>query len=922
MAVVSKHMFNKGNKFVQWFGISALLVAGTVQAQMISPAMLEQFKSLPRAQQEALAKQYGVNLADIGLGGSGTSSKLAMPGEPLDQVDLEALSYEQYLLEQQRKQQQKEDDEDKELERYGLALFDREVSTFAPTDDAQVPDDYRLGVGDELVVQLFGKDNDQLTLEVDREGQVNFPKLGPVNVAGFTYEDAKALIKQRVKDQLIGVEAVVSIGRLRAINVFLAGEVKVPGAYSVSALATVSQALYQAGGVTEIGTLRNIHVKRNGQIAGHFDVYDLLLRGDASGDARLRSGDVVFVPPYSQLITVDGEVKRPMKYEVKTTETVADAISMAGGFKSSAFKGIAVLTQQSSSHDLPVVKNIALSNQAQMAQRLADGDALRIMPVGESLDNAIMVKGAAVRPGVYGWQPGLRISDIIGDIRRDLLTEADLGYALIVREKNARLDVDVLQFDLAAAVLQSGSDSDPELQARDQILVFERVDAANLNKDFGKNDKQSELQKRQEWLANNMRQNELRNKQASKNGDKNNSASQNTTKNAGTPSTDQNEQSAQSYQELMVAGMDWGLDDNDVSPNSREELLKPVLEKLRSQARAGESVSIVSISGAVKSPGEYPLGKDYTAADLVNAAGGLKDSAFLASAEYRRISQSREGVNSVEYQEFDLSLAMQNGGPVLQSRDHISVRETADWNPTDSITLEGEVMFPGTYLIQRGETLSEVIQRAGGLTKKAFPAGAVFTRETIAEIETDRAREFAESVRRDFAASMLTEETVTATYEDIEQIALRLERFEGQGRLLVRLNAALAGDEAADIAVMDGDTLLIPQQSNTVTVVGEVRRQGTHSYENGLGVDDYLGLSAGMTSRADDGAVYIVRADGSVSIPDMSWTRFSSASARLQPGDTIVVPVDSQHKESIALWRDITQIIYQGAVSIAAVARL
>jgi polysaccharide export outer membrane protein len=138
----------------------------------------------------------------------------------------------------------------------------------------------------------------------------------------------------------------------------------------------------------------------------------------------------------------------------------------------------------------------------------------------------------------------------------------------------------------------------------------------------------------------------------------------------------------------------------------------------------------------------------------------------------------------------------------------------------------------------------------------------------------------------------------------------------------VKLNQALGGDEGADIALMDGDKLVIPQKSNTVTVVGEVRRQGTHSFERGLSVDDYLGLSAGMTARADNNAVYIVRADGSVSIPELSWTRFTSASVRLQPGDTIVVPVDSQHKESIALWRDITQIIYQGAVSIAAVARL
>lgn len=837
--------------------VAFLSAAITAQAQTISPAMIEQFKSLPRPQQEALAKQYGINLSDLGLGGGQSATRLAAPGEPIEQIDPEQMALEKALQERLADNEKADQDEEVELPRYGTALFDRDVSTFAPTDNAQVPDDYRLGVGDELVVQLFGKDNDQLNLEVNREGQISFPKLGPVNVAGFTFDDAKALIKQRVAEQLIGVEAVVSIGRLRAINVFMAGEVIVPGAYSVSALATVSQALYQAGGVSDIGTLRNIQVKRNGEVVNSFDVYDLLLRGDASSDVRLRSGDVVFVPPYDRLVTVEGEVKRPMRYEVEASETIASAIAMAGGFKSSAFKGTAVLVQQGGANGLPVVKNIALNNQAALSSRLNDGDSVRIMPIGESLDDAVLVKGAVVRPGVYGWQDGLRVSGIIGDIRRDLLPDADLGYALIIREKNSRLDIDVFQFDVGNALQHKGSEQDPLLYARDQVMVFQQVDTTELAKAV---DESKDLMAEAEAIKE--------------------------------------------------------------KANTRQVLLEPILEKLRAQARANEAVQIVSISGAVKAPGEYPLGDDYTARDLIMAAGGLKDSAYLAQAEKRRLQQSSKGANEVVYSEFDLNEALTDGGPMLASRDHISVRETADWNPTDSVSIEGEVLFPGTYLIQRGETLSDIVRRAGGLTDKAFAAGAVFTRETIADIETERAKEFAASVRRDFAASILTEETVTTTFTDIEQIAASLEKFEGQGRLLVKLAQALSGNEGADISLMDGDKLIIPQKSNTVTVVGEVRRQGTHSFEQALSLDDYVGLSAGMTARADDSSVYIVRADGSVSVPDTSWTRFSANSSKLLPGDTIVVPVDSQHKESIALWRDITQIIYQGTVAIAAVARL
>jgi len=826
----------------------ALTFVASSMAQNISPAMIEQLKSLPQSQQMALAKQYGVNLDQLGVGSGAKSTALATPGQALEQFGA-ADKAEQSINEVERAENREQATsnvlkegavqqvEEEKLPRYGTALFNRNVSTFAPTDNSLVPDDYRLGVGDELVIQLFGKDNEQLSLAVNREGQISFPKLGPINVAGFTFEDAKALIKQRVSEQLIGVEAVVSIGRLRAINIFMAGEVVVPGAYSVSALSTVSQALYQAGGVTDIGSLRSIQVKRAGKVVAEFDVYDLLLRGDATSDARLRSGDVVFVPPYKRLVTVRGEVKRPMRYEVEADETLKDAIAMAGGFKSSAFKGKAVLVQQNGQNDLPAVKNIALNNSQHLSVTLKDGDSIRVMPIGDSIDNSVLVKGAVVRPGIYGWQPGLRISDIISDIHRDVLPSADLGYSFVVRQINQRLDIEVLQFSLLEALAENGSNADLVLEERDQIFVFDMV-------------------------------------------------------NTGT------------------------------GAHSRQALLPAILQKLRSQARANEFVQIASISGAVKAPGQYPLRENYNLADLVRAAGGLKDSAYVRQVEIRRLRQTSSGSNEVIYSEFDLVNAMEDGGPVLESRDHITVRETVDWNPTDSVTINGEVMFPGTYLIQRGETLSDIIRRAGGLTDNAFAEGAIFTREAIAEIETTRAKEFAESVRRDFAASILTEETLTSGFGDIEQIARSLESFKGQGRLLIKLQRALEGDAAADLALRDGDTLLIPERSNTVTVVGEVRRQATHSFEQGLGIDEYLGLSAGMTARADESAVYIVRADGSVNMAETSWTRFSSSNNTLQPGDTIVVPVDSQHKESIALWRDITQIIYQGTVAIAAVARL
>ena len=285
------------------------------------------------AQQRALAEQYD-RFARTAATPEGASSSLGDVGEQLEQMGVSEADYIAEELEEVAEAGAAA----QVLERYGVSLFDRDVSTFAPTDDALVPDEYRLGVGDQLVVQLFGKENATYTLSVGRDGSINFPKLGAITVSGLTFEDSRALIDTRVEQQLIGVEAVVTLGRLRAIGVFMAGEVRVPGAYSVSALTTVTQALFQAGGVTDIGSLRGIQVRRAGRDSTTFDVYDLLMRGDPSGDIRLQSGDVLFVPTIDSVVEVRGEVRRPMAYELAGGETVADLIQMAGGFT----KGVSV----------------------------------------------------------------------------------------------------------------------------------------------------------------------------------------------------------------------------------------------------------------------------------------------------------------------------------------------------------------------------------------------------------------------------------------------------------------------------------------------------------------------------------------------------------------------------------------------------
>jgi len=297
----------------------------------------------------------------------------------------------------------------------------------------------------------------------------------------------------------------------------------------------------------------------------------------------------------------------------------------------------------------------------------------------------------------------------------------------------------------------------------------------------------------------------------------------------------------------------------------------------------------------------------------------------LAAVEFRRIIAAVSGSVDLEYRELSFEAFGQLADAnnlLLQSRDHITVRDIPDWNPGELVEVRGEVRFPGDYLIRRGETMAEIIARAGGLTEDAFPLGAIFTRVEIARLENERAAELAQTIGAEVAASMLTQETRSVDFAEITSITETLQNFEGKGRLLVNLDKALAGVAGEDLVLADGDRLTIPQESLTVSVIGQVRRQGTHVFQSNYDVKDYVSLAAGMTNRADKKAMYIVKANGAVMSAKTSWLKFSNPQQQLAPGDTIVVPVNNRYKDRLTMWADITQIIYNSAVALAALVTL
>jgi polysaccharide export outer membrane protein len=337
----------------------------------------------------------------------------------------------------------------------------------------------------------------------------------------------------------------------------------------------------------------------------------------------------------------------------------------------------------------------------------------------------------------------------------------------------------------------------------------------------------------------------------------------------------------------------------------------------------------------VRAPGEYPLERNMTAQDLIRAGGGLDDAAYGSTVELTRFEVVNDQARKTEVLELQLAGAASGAGAeqgtaALRPYDVLVVKETPEWRGQESITLIGEVRFPGTYPIRKGETLSALIARAGGLTDDAFPQGSVFTRQELKEQERQQITALAKRLQTELAVLALQgaqlsggdtgSQDAASTLAAGQSLLAQLQSSTPTGRLVIDLDKAVqqhGGEE--DIELRGGDLLAIPRLKQYVTVIGEVQNATTHVYKRELTRDDYVQLSGGTTRRADSGRIYVVRANGSVIAQDgKSW--FSRGTAqRLAPGDTVVVPIDAERMRPLPLWTAVTTIIYNLAVAVAAV---
>lgn len=864
----------------------------------ISPAQMEQFRKLPREQQEALARQYGIDLSMLERQGSMTGEAKDDPAtvRARNERDGERESDDEKA---KRDEDKKKSKEEKEVEPFGYNIFAGQPTTFAPVNNAPVPSNYRISVGDTVLVQLFGQESVSHNLVVDREGRLSIPRLGPITVGGLSYDELKDLIRHQVATRMIGMQVAVSMGELRSMQIFVVGEAFQPGAYTVGSLTTISQALFASGGVTDIASLRNIRLMRGGEVISEFDLYDLLVHGNGSSDRILQPGDAVFIPARGPLVKIEGEVVRPAIYEIKGGETLQELVEIAGGMLPSAYQKAVQLRRAKG--DQRQLRTLDATTAEAQALTLQAGDELQVPRISEVIENSIRISGAATRAGTYEWRAGLRISHFVSSVTQDLMPDADLSYGLIVREATDDRKIKVLQFDVASA-LKGDSEHDLYLQPRDQVLFFSRFDSeyqralAGFGEYAGKPEEVLEQERetrREKDFAEDLMAESFAGKRREQERDKRGG----------------------DYEEVN--------DDTLLVPTSRQVLLRTVLARLQSQETQDASALYVHINGEVRFPGSYPLTENGTVSDLVAAAGGLRDSAYLARAEITRTVISGD-VATTEYVPFNLFDVITGAAQMtIRARDKLNVFKIPEWQDTVDVKIAGEVRFPGTYSVRRGEKLSDLITRAGGLTDYAYANGAVFTREEVRQRERERIQGLVRTLRQEMASISLTEGSRMGDYEQLNLLLNDLQGADPVGRLVLNLPDIITGKKNRDIELRDKDSIHIPAISNSVSIVGEVHMPSTYRFDPAYSVREYIGRSGGTKRRADTDRMFVIRANGEVVpySPRRGWFS-SSERVALEPGDTIVVPLDSSYKATSEVWATSTQIIYQLAVAAAAISRI
>jgi protein involved in polysaccharide export with SLBB domain len=942
---------------------------------------------------------------------------------------------------------------------FGEQFFSAGPASFTPPSNMPVSTDYIIGPDDNIVIQLWGRINEQYTLAVQRDGSIQLPHIGTIQVAGLTYKQLQGLIK-REAEAITGVNVNITMGKLRSITIFVVGSVKKPGAYTVSAFDTILNALIYAGGpeimppqegephkaqplqdkevpslsgykelatrlkkekglkekyqlynkldaaqlekeikalelieekrqevdrlkkilaekkyaeesaklesmkvqelkkeLSEIemnkiperqlfsensyeliegekgeeipksvllGSMRNIQLKRRGKTIATFDLYDLILKGDNSKDVRLEPGDIIFVPKADAVVAIEGDVRVPAVYELKKDRSLLNALQLAGGITPSAYSEQIQIRRYFKNRER-IVLDISMDElkKEKMPFTLQDGDVVKIFPIVKEDTNAVYLFGNVTRPGKYEYTPDMKISNLVK--ADNLKPETYFPYALIKRYNPPEMSAELVPFNLGEALFENNIKENVRLQAGDEIYVFSKWIFE---------------EKPQVSISGEVRRPGL---YPCEEGMKVKDAifkAGGLTPNAsmGSANIFRTEPETKAVS-MIVINLGNAMDDEEESNIVLQDKDKMVVHSVREYIKEKK----VSIYGSVTNPGEYPLSEDMTIRDLVFAAGNIKESAYVYSAELTRYDTSNGKLFKTDVQKINLKNALEGSvtdNLKLRNFDELFIAEIPRWQTKTKVTISGEVRLPGEYSFTEKGTLSELLERAGGYLPTAYLRGAVLTRESARIRQKSTLDRLIFEMEQDLAASAAAAESGALSKDDLasaqaamaarQTLLNKLRRAEVTGRVIIRLASLdkLKGSRY-DVVLEDGDTLYIPKEQGVVHVMGSVYNPTSLLYEKGSTVKEYLSMVGGPTVNANPDDMFVIRADGTIvsyrsggsnsfrwDEEDNRWLSGGFESTVLYPGDTILVPRKLIEISGLKMAKDITSVIYQIAVSV------
>ena len=735
---------------------------------------------------------------------------------------------------------------------YGADLFRHIPSTFAPVDMSPVPADYVIGPGDELRVRIWGQISVQANLRVDRSGEIYLQQVGPVHVAGLTFSALDSHLREAVGRVYRNFNLTVDVGQIRAIQVYVSGEARRPGVYTVSSLSTLVDAIFASGGPSVEGSMRAIELRRGGATVTHFDLYDLLIRGDKTKDAKLLSGDVIYIPPAGPQAAIFGSVRSPGIYELTPQEALSAALTEAGGVSAVAAEARVSIERIDEHRDRRAME--VAYDASGLATPLAEGDVIHVYSIVPKYQQTVTLRGNVANVGRFAWHEGMRLSELIPD-KDSLLTRsywwrrAQMGlptpeFEPIPGFANLHQPADDHAIAVQSAVQQ------PQAAQRQAVGGLNRPGAgagqAGLQNPYAQQDQYQNLEQY--------------------------------------PSGQQQDQFGTGQYGTQQEQSDYGQNPN-----------------LSAQQRAGNA------------PLASQLAAGSTQAALPTQRTDVRMTAPEIDWDYAVIERLDPETLKTKLLPFDLGkLVLQHDASqdlTLQPNDIVAVFSQADISvpvaeQTKLVHLEGEFAHAGVYSVQPGETLRRLVERAGGLTSNAYLYGSEFTRLSTRLVQQARIDEYVQSLAINIqrgavqlasssTASAQTLASSTAAQTSEQNLLAALRQIRATGRVVLTLHPTSSGvSSLPDMALEDGDRFVVPHTPATINVVGAVYNQNSFLFETGSRAARYLHLAGGANKDADARHEFIIRADGEVVTRAMSKGPWGNEfnDLRIYPGDTIVIP--------------------------------